>query len=237
VIDPGCLVGGAKGADVGIAFVHAFCDTEGIGMPAAAISAVQALTDFVQTCYGVPAIQTRILISCLLPTGYPPVWMLIQSERNRFLNDLAFVFIRLNSFDLTDTVHFRCERPRFHNILIKVVLAERDQRTVLFVDRYWQLPGPRLWRTSRYPLLAQECVRMRLTFDPGRFPGDMVRDQLYEHVCQALGAALGDRGGIVPARPDEDLERRITAPDAAVEFPSKGSEACSNSGKDRYADR
>lgn len=182
---------------------------EEIGMPAAAISAVQALTDFVQTSYGVPPIETRILISCLLPTRHPPVWMLIQSERNRFLNDLAYVFIRLNSFDLTDTVHFRGERPRFHNRFIMVALADRDQETHLFVDRYWQQPGPRLWRTSRYPLLAQECVRMRLTFDPGRFPDDMVRDQLYEHVRQALGAALGDRGGILPARPDEDLERRI----------------------------
>jgi hypothetical protein len=92
VIDPEIPSLWHEGADVGIALVHAFCDREEIGMPAAAISAVQALTDFVQTCYGVPAIQTRILISCLLPTRYPPVWMLIQSERNRFLNDFGVCF-------------------------------------------------------------------------------------------------------------------------------------------------
>jgi hypothetical protein len=178
-------------------------------MPAATVSAVQALTDFVRDTYGVPPIQTRILVSTFLPSRYPPVWILIQSERNRFLNDLAYVSRQLRAVDLVDTLKFRSERPRVHNRSIMIELADRDRNPRLFIDRFWQLPGPRIWRTSHYPLLAEECVRMRLTVDPSRFPEDMMRNQLHEHVCQALGAAAVDRGGIVPARPDEDAARRI----------------------------
>jgi hypothetical protein len=186
-----------------------FRDTEEIGMPAATISAVQALTDFVAVTYGVPPVQTRILVSTFLPTRYPPVWMLVQSEPNRFLNDMAFVSRQLRAVDIADTVHYRTERPRIHNRAVNIVLTNRESEPRLFIVRFWQLPGPRIGRTSYYPLLAEECVRMRLTVDPSRFPEDMMRNQLHEHVCRALSAAAGDRGGIVPARPDEDLARRI----------------------------
>ena len=113
-------------------------------MPAAVISAVQALTDFVAVTYGVPPIETRILVSTFLPTRYPPVWMLVQSERNRFLNDLAFVSRQLKAVEMRDTLEFRSERPRVHNRSIMIELADRDRN-----PRRWRIPRRSPWEQHR----------------------------------------------------------------------------------------
>lgn len=174
---------------------------------------VKSLTDFCELIYGVPAMETRILISSLLPTRYPPVWILIQSEQNRFLDHLAYVLRQIRALDVWDTWQLRAERPRAHNRSVMIHLASRDKEPRFFADRYWRLPGPTIWRQSRYPLLAQECVRMRHQFDPVKYPELPRRNELHELICRALAAARQDRGGVVPIEPSapyiEAFKRRV----------------------------
>lgn len=172
-------------------------------MPAKPIipNEVKALTDFCEVTYGVPAMETRILVSSLLPTRYPPIWILIQSEQNRFLDHFAYVCRQARAVDVWDTWQLRAERPRAHNRSVMIHLASRNKEPRFFADRYWRLPGPTIWRQSRYPLLAQECVRMRHQFDPVKYPELPRREELKELVCRALSGAQGDRGGVVPVEP------------------------------------
>lgn len=173
-------------------------------------AAVQDLTQFCEVTYGVPAMETRILISSLLPTRYPPIWLLMQTGWNPFMTHLAYVARQLRALDISDTWHLRAERPRQHNKSIMIHLASRETEPRLFADRYWQLPGVPIWRQSRYPLIAQECVRIRLQIDPAKYPEHVAKERFQELACQALGAAnTGNRGGIVPTPPSEDFARRV----------------------------
>lgn len=169
---------------------------------------ISELTRFIETVYGVPAMESRILISSLLPTRYPPVWIMIQAEANEFTRHLAYSTRRIAVSDIMDTWHFRGERPRTHNRMVATVLAERDTTSKLFADRFWHWPGPPIWKTSRYPLLMQQCVRMRFTLAPDRFPAEVRMEELYDLVRAALAAWPASRSGIVPAPPTEDLTRR-----------------------------
>lgn len=172
------------------------------------ITPIQELTSFCETTYGVPAMETRILVSSFLPTRHPPIWIMIQAEPNRFSNDLAYCTRRLWANEITDTWYYRAERPRAHNKLVMLALEERLTRPRLFADRFWSWPGPAIRRTSYYPLLSSQCVRMRFNLDPGRFPENMMRDEMLERMKEALAAWPATRSGIVPEPPTETFSRR-----------------------------
>lgn len=172
------------------------------------------LTRFCEMTYGVPPLQTRILVGALLPARYPPLWLMINAEKNVFLEDFGYVTRQLMAVDVWDTWQFRGERPRWVNHQIMARLPMRQSQPCFFADRYWQLPTPPpVLRQSRYPLLAQECVRMRHNYNPTVFTNGLMREMLLERVRAAIAAAAADRGGIVPVEPPakwrEDFIRRI----------------------------
>lgn len=169
-------------------------------------SAVDELTDFCRVTYGVPPVETRILVSSFLPTRYPPLWLLIQSEPNAFTEDMSYCATRLRASGFVDSWYYRGERPRKVNRLVTWLMNERATASFVCVDRFWRRPHPPVLRQSQYPRLAAECVRMRLTWDPNRFPDR--REELWARVKAALEAAAGDRGGVVPYPMTEEMERR-----------------------------
>ena len=177
-------------------------------MTTATRTPIQELTSFIETVYGVPSMETRILVSSLLPTRYPPIWIMIQAETNEFIRHLAYSTRRIAVSDIMDTWHFRGERPRTHNRMVALVLSERETTAKLFADRFWNWPGPPIWKTSRYPLLMQQAVRMRFTMVPDRFPADVRMEEMYDLVRAALAAWPANRSGIVPAPPSEAFTRR-----------------------------
>lgn len=177
--------------------------------PKANMTPLEQLTEFCEMTYGVPALHSRILASALLPTRYPPLWILIQSEWSRFFDHFSFVTRQLRAVDVHDTWHIRAERPRTHNRSVMIHLASRDTEPRFFADRYWRLPAPPIWRQSRYPLVAQESIRMRLEWDESKVPEDAMRNRFHALMCAALAAAPQDRGGIVPAIPSESFKRRV----------------------------
>lgn len=157
-----------------------------------------ALTEYCQVTYGVPPMHVRILVSALLPTRYPPLWFLVQAENSPFFDHFAYVIRQMKAYELCDTWMLRADRPWNHNKRILVHLQTRDTDPRYYVDRYWRLPGPQVRVQSRYPLVAQECIRMRFEWDPIKQPEYQSRDKLLKLITEALGAAYQDRGGVVP---------------------------------------
>lgn len=164
------------------------------------------LSEFTESVYGVPRLHTRILVSTFLPTRYPPLWILVDSEKCRFLHDLEWGLTRLEHAGMVDAYDLRV-RAHYANKWIDMLLKRRD-RAQLIANRYWEWPGPLLTIRSRYPLVAAECLRLRLEFDAAKQPGERAREELYALVRRTLAEAAVDRGGIVPVPLDEVFHRR-----------------------------
>lgn len=174
---------------------------------------LQELTRFCEITYGVPALQTRILVGALLPTRYPPLWLMISAEKNTFLTDFSYATRQIRAVDVWDTWEIRFERPRWANKTMMTRLATREEFPCYFADRFWQMPAPPVLRQSRYPYLAQECVRIRHDFNQAAYPEQEIQGPLHQRICAALSAAAVDRGGVVPMEPaqkwSEWFQRRL----------------------------
>lgn len=164
------------------------------------------LSEFCEMTYGVPRLHARILISTFLPSRYPPLWLMVDSEKCRFLHDLEWGLTRLEHPGITDAYDLR-KRTYYANKWIDMLLNRRD-RPQLIANRYWEWPGPLVTPRLRYPLIACECLRLRLEFDPSKQPGELARETLYALVKRTLAEAAVDRGGVVPLPLDEVFYRR-----------------------------
>lgn len=164
------------------------------------------LSEFCEMTYGVPRLHMRILVSTFLPSRYPPLWLLIDSEKCRFLHDLEWGLRRLEHPGIVDAYDLRV-RARYANRWVDMLMKQRD-RPLLIANRYWEWPGPLLTLRMRYPLVACECLRLRLEFDPSKQPGELAREALYQLVKRTLAEAAVDRGGVVPVALDEVFFRR-----------------------------
>jgi len=167
---------------------------------------VTELGEFCELTYGVPRLQARILVSTFLQTRYEPLWIMIDAEKCKFLYDLENVLQRLDFPGILDTVEMR-KRAYLANKYIDIIRQQR-QKPWLFANRYWDWPGPFITPRSRYGLIAQECLRLRLEFDPSKLPGAVAKDILYQRVVDTLGAATVGTGGIVPWPLEEVFARR-----------------------------
>jgi hypothetical protein len=179
-------------------------------MATATRTALTELTDFCELTYGVPRLETRILVSTYLPTRYPPLWLFVDAEKCRFLEDLEYAVRRLEHPAILDTWLLKGQRAYLANKYVKVLMSERHRKTHLFANRYWDWPGPSITRRSWYQLVAAECLRLRLTYNAAKQPGSLARENLFELVRGALGEAAVDRGGIVPRELSETVYRRAT---------------------------
>jgi hypothetical protein len=175
-------------------------------MATATRTALSELTDFCEMTYGVPRLETRILVSTFLATRYPPLWLMIDAEKCRFLHDLEYALQRLRQPAILDTLNLRGIRTRLANKWVQVIMSARD-RPHLFANRYWDGPGPWIRPGSLYPVLAAECLRLRLTYNCAKQPGTLARENLYELVRRVLNET-DPRGGVVPREPGETFSRR-----------------------------
>lgn len=179
-------------------------------MATATRTALTQLTEFAAQTYGVPALHTRILVSAYLPTRYPPLWLMVDAEKCNFVRDLETVLIRLEHSGILDTYNLRDETVHLINKWVKILLDTRESQPHLYANRYWDWPGPVVTPRSQYPLVAAECVRLRLEFDASKHTPSSAKEELLPLVRQAIAQAAVDKGGIVPCNLDETFYRRAS---------------------------
>ena len=178
-------------------------------MATATRTSLDELTEFVELAYGVPRLQTRILISTYLPTNYPPLWIMVDSEMCRFLEDLSYAVTKFEHSAILDTWYLR-EQRAWLNRKYAMILVSAREKPQIFANRYWDWPGPHIFPRFGYHLVAQECLRLRLEFDASKQPGSLAKDGLYELMKRALTEAKVDRGGVVPRQFDNTFYRRAS---------------------------
>lgn len=135
---------------------------------------------------------------------------MIDSEKCRFLLDLESVVLRFEHSAILDTCFMREERPRIANRYVSIFLTMRT-KPALFANRCWDWPGPHLYKRYKYPMVAAECLRLRLEYDASKLPGQRAREELYQLTRRPLSeAAVDPRAGIVPVPLDEITYRRAS---------------------------
>ncbi|HEX6825888.1 MAG TPA: hypothetical protein VF077_06160 [Nitrospiraceae bacterium] len=120
------------------------------------------LTDFCLENWGVESRATRLIAATLLnPAPLPPCWMIVDSDRHSFWDDLCQALNRIDYRPMQSASRLRFIRPRWANNSYEMEMMERNVVPKLLLDYEWERNVYVMYK-NRWKEFQAEFIRMRV---------------------------------------------------------------------------
>lgn len=124
---------------------------------------MRELEDFCEESWGVESRCVRLIAASLLnPAPLVPCWLIVESSRHSFWDDLCQALNRMSLRPMLSATRMRTTRPRWANNSYEMEMMERKLMPRLVLDYEWDNPQIRMHYRNRWDEYQAEFLRLKV---------------------------------------------------------------------------